>query len=480
MRVLPLALSVLVLGVLTGHAQQTPVVLGTCAAGSVAVSVPSGVVTCTPTPPPTGQAPTIPSLVADPSIIDQAGASVLRWTLGGGVATSLRITPGVGGVGVNTRSRTVRPTVTTEYTLTATNATGSATATVLVTVGPPPPPPPPTGDLFGAVDPSILGTCSAAAHDAHAVVGTDGVRYRTWHPQTDPTGCIYAHEHGDNPAHATQPDIVASLETDPLAFGFIGRLHGDHDEPHEGFKVFLAKRGQVNDEDRTNLTDSLSVFHMGTGGPRRAVTQFHSNDLRVYNPDVGFIHTRLMMDTGDKFDNVCDPRGSEPTKDGFSIPNRCKVNSGYEIWATVQCIIRTGGQLAYCPRAVPAVFDPITVFNRANPTEVVYAWDDRFKPYRNFPGDDWTGNRGCIRENYAQVGYSQNQGGPRVIYTNAMGQEVAQTDPGAIKQIVPTVTIVDHRSSTARPGEAAGNQAFKLKVDYCGTPTEKARLGLRN
>ncbi|MGE0363068.1 MAG: hypothetical protein AB7R67_20310 [Vicinamibacterales bacterium] len=350
------------------------------------------------------------------------------------------------------------------------------------TGGPAPPvEPTPAGEIFGVVDPAILGTCSAAVHDAHFVVGTDGVLYRTWHPQTDPTGCIYAHEHGDNPANATQPDIAASLNTEPLAFGFIGRKHGDHDEPHEGFKVFLAKRGQVNDEDRTNLTDSLSVFHMGTGGPRRATTQFHSNDLRVYNPDVGgFIHTRLMMDTGDKFDNVCDPRGSEPTKDGFSIPNRCQVTSGYEIWATVQCIIRTGGQVAYCPRAVPAVFDPITVFNRANPTEVVYAWDDRFKPYRRFPNDDWTGNRGCIRENYAQIGYSQNQGGPRVIYTDAMGREVVQTDPGAIKQVVPTVNIVDHRSSTARPGEAAGNQAFKFKVDYCGTPAEKARLGLKN
>ncbi len=60
-------------------------------------------------------------------------------------------------------------------------------------------PPAGTGSIFGIVDPTILGTCSAAAHDKWVVDGGDGFKYRTWHPQTDPSGCVYGHEHGDNP-----------------------------------------------------------------------------------------------------------------------------------------------------------------------------------------------------------------------------------------------------------------------------------------
>ena len=75
---------------------------------------------------------------------------------------------------------------------------------------------------------------------------------------------------------------------------------------------------------------------------------------------------------------------------------------------------------------------------------------------------------------------SQNAGGPRTIYTDAMGREVAQGSPGAIRQTLPTINIVDHRSSTARPGETAGNPAFKLRVDYCGTSAQRAKLGLKN
>lgn len=346
--------------------------------------------------------------------------------------------------------------------------------------------PPPTGEpLFGVSDPAILGDFTAAEHDAYSVSMGDGYRYRTWHPQCVGTKC-FAHEHGDNPAQITNPEIVASLKTAPLAFGYIGRrmqhLPGEangHEEPNEGFKVFTAKIGECNDEARCNLTESLSVFHMGTGGPRRGATRFHSNDLRYWNVDSGFVHTRLMMDTGG-VDNVCDPRGGEPVKDMFTLPNRCKVNSGYEIWTTSQYIHLADGRALGRPRAVPAVFDPITVFNPANPSEVIYAWDDRFKPYRNFPNDDWTINRGCVRESYAQVANWWNAGGPTQVYTDSMGHETSQANPLAILQTIPAKEIVDHRSSTVRPGETAGNQAFKLRKDYCGTPAQKAKLGLKN
>ena len=200
------------------------------------------------------------------------------------------------------------------------NTCGSSvpSAEVMVSVGvasPPPPPPPATGTvtIFGAVDAVILGTCTAAQHDVYTVDGGDGFRYRTWHPQTDPSGCVYAHEHGDNPVLVGNAEIAAS----PVRFGYIGRRHpstaepNGHDEAHEGFKVFIANPGDVNDEGRVNRVYSRSVFHMGTGGPKRFNMPHHSAEIRIMHPDFGLkAFTQLMMNTGD-IGAVCDP-GSSP------------------------------------------------------------------------------------------------------------------------------------------------------------------------
>ena len=150
-------------------------------------------------------------------------------------------------------------------------------------------PPPDPVRIFGIVDPTVLGTCSAATHDQWVVDGGDGFRYRTWHPQTDPTGCVYGHEHGDNPANIQHAEIASS----PVRFGYIGRRHpmpgepNGHEEAHEGFKVFIATPGEVNDEGRVNRVYSRSVFHMGTGGPKRFDMQMHSAEIRLVHPDFG-------------------------------------------------------------------------------------------------------------------------------------------------------------------------------------------------
>ena len=260
---------------------------------------------------------------------------------------------------------------------------------------PPTPPAPTPGSIFGIVDPSILGTCSAATHDKWVVDGGDGFKYRTWHPQIDPTGCVYGHEHGDNPASIQEASIAAS----PVRFGYIGRRHpmpgepNGHEEAHEGFKVFIANRGDVNDEGRVNRVYSRSVFHMGTGGPKRFNMPHHSAEIRLIHPEFGLkAFTQLMMDTGG-VGAVCDPREQAPVKDVMQLNSPCRLNSGYEIWST-QASVMGNGREVYRAFATPAVFDPITVFNPANPTEVVYAWDARVSAIKNFPNDDWSGNRG--------------------------------------------------------------------------------------
>ena len=334
-------------------------------------------------------------------------------------------------------------------------------------------PPHPDGPIWGVVDPAILGECPAEAHDAHVVAGGDGFRYRTWHPQVDPTGCVYAHEHGDDPARMSNPEIAAA----PVRFGYIGRRHpmdsepAGHEEPHEGFKVFIAVPGEQNDEKRVNRVFSRSVFHMGTGGPRRFVTQHHSAEIRLVHPEFGLkAFTQLMMDTGG-VGAVCDPRVGGAVKDVMQIDSPCQVLSGYEIWTTQQSVRADGGAEVYRAFATPAVFDPITVFDRKNPTDVVYAWEPRMFASRAFPDNDWSNNRGCDRESYAQPGYWYNSGGGEDYYTDAMGDPIDMHDWRALQQ------VISASSSIRAPATRDGLAAFKIRRDYCG---QIDKLGLKN
>lgn len=330
---------------------------------------------------------------------------------------------------------------------------------------------PPTGSIWGVIDPVILGNCSAAVHDKYVVDGNDGFLYRTWHPQVDPSGCVFAHEHGDNPDTMQDPWVRANW--DPR-FGYAARRMtsaaepNGHVEAHEGYKVFSANVGIPNDEGRVNLTASLSTFHMGTGGPKRFTVQFHSNNIAYrYKTGTPYAATSLMLDTGSVSD-VCDPRSPAPTKDGITLQNRCKLNSAYEIWGTFQTI-KSGSREIYRVFATPAVFDPITVFNRDNPLEVVYAWDPRVAAIKMF-NDDWSDFRGCIRENYAQVGYFYNAGGPTTYYTDPMGNVVSDSTPGAIRQVVSASDSVGLKSTE-------DNIAFKKRTSYCQNSNN---LGLKN
>jgi hypothetical protein len=358
-------------------------------------------------------------------------------------------------------------------------------------------PPPTTGTLWGVSDPAILGDFTAAEHDAYSLDGGDGFRYRTWHPQCVGTRC-FAHEHGDNPAIMTNAEIASQ----PVLFGYVGRRHpmpnepNGHEEPHEGFKVFISNPGDVNDENRINRAWSRSVFHMGTGGPRRFTTSHHSADIRVIHPEFGLkAFTRLMMDTGGT-GIVCDPRSPAPIKDvialDFSVRcNGAKLGSSYEIWSTEQVVRNAAGDVVYRAFATPAAFDPVTLFNPANPTEVVYAWDPRVVAIKQFPGDTWWDQfRGCERESYAQPGYWYNAGGPTAYYTDAVGQPVASTHPLALRQ------EISASASIGAPTTNDGLGAFKMRVGYChGTQhsagavsprpgiagtTNKAKLGLKN
>ena len=523
--------------------QETFTPASTAPAGCVMPSPSTRLVTVQESCTPTAVAPQIGSFTGSATSITLGQSVTLSWSGVTGTPTpTLSMNQGIGAVTTSPVSATPTATGTVTYTLTATNSAGSTSRSWPVAVTAPlveicgdgidndkdgqidegctaPP-----STIFGVVDPTILGDFTAAEHDAWSVDGGDGFRYRTWHPQC-PTaqgaaGRCFRHEHGDNPQPFIDAQIARVKATGgnaallaavavPPRFGWIGRRMpmpdepNGHEEPHEGFKVFGALPGDRNDENRTNRIWSLSTFHMGTGGPKRFVTRLHSADIRVLHPDGQYARTQMMMDTGGT-GIVCDPRQPAPNKDVIAIDfvTRCggrKLGSQYEIWSTEGIVRAPDGREVYRSFATPALFDPITAQNPANPTEVVYiggVTDPRVNAIKAYPENDWSGNRGCDRESYAQPGYWYNQGEPTTYYTDTLGNPVASTHPLAIAQLISAHNAIGlPATGSSSPDENTVNGAFKIHVDWCeGTQhsgnvvpriglagtVNKSKLGLKN
>ena len=334
-------------------------------------------------------------------------------------------------------------------------------------------PPPPTETIWGPVDPDVLGDFTAAEHDNFTVSGGDGFRYRVWHPQCPviQNGVLrcYAHEHGDDPATIGDAWVKSMWDG---RFGYAARRYKHHPgepdghlEAHEGFKVFVANKGDTNDEGRVNRTWTLAYVHMGTFRPGRFNTEPHSGSLASRHDFPGDQEMRLkfhlLLETGGT-DVVCDPRHDAPIKDVMALGSRCLLNSPYEIWGMTQTI-REAGASQEIARVfqTPASFRPVTVLNPANRTEVVYADDPRVAAIKRFPGDNWSGFKDDVRETYAQNPYLYTGNRTTDIYwTDPTGLVVPSTDPNAIQQYVQRGINRISLPSTQ------DNLQFKMKVDY--------------
>ncbi len=311
---------------------------------------------------------------------------------------------------------------------------------------PPPPPPPaptptPSGDVRGQL-------CPESVHAGHVTTGPDGNTYPTWHPQVDPgSGCYFDHEHGDDPR-------TSRADSSMPAFGYIGAQVG-LSEPHGGFKVFVANRGDRNDEGRTAQADSRIVFHMGTGGVGRFSGQFHSLEYDVVFPDGKEAHVMGMADTG-VVGSICNRNASAPNRTVQFIPGAgCDTDSLYEIWAIRFTV---GDRLELLVST--AVFDPITVMNPLDLTELIYAAD--VPAFSSFGGEF----HGCDREAYHGPIYWRNAGGSTTYRTDAYGQISAN---GVFEQVVSVHNVI---------GPAMTNDGltqFKMRESFCA-----AGLGLGN
>lgn len=449
----------------TLHAQVRT--LGTCANGTVSVTTPGGLVTCTPA-------------VVTPPPVNCVGA----W--GGRVTVT---TPACPASGQRTVTYRETFTVTTPASNGGAACVAAAGQTRQIDVIEPctPPVTTPGGTIWGTVDADVLGDFTAAEHDVYTVDGGDGFRYRTWHPQCV-SGRCYAHEHGDDPASQRDPWVREHF--DPR-MGYAARRMtsaaepNGHNEAHDGYKVFVVNFGDINGEGRVNKTATTSMPHMGTGRAGRFALAHHSESLSE-NQGAYKVAFHLMADTGGVA-AVCDPRAPAPTKDELMLGAPCKVDSPYAIWS-MKAKVQQGGRVLLDQLITPAVFDPITVFNPANPTETVYAWDPRMAAGKNHP-DDWSDHRGCSRESYSILPKVETQGQTTDVYqTDVMGTVVAGGP----------ITVYLPRGLSGVPPNSSDIEQFKLRVDYCdGTEqwataegwraragvngrVNKAKLGLKN
>lgn len=472
-----------------------------------------------PPPPPVVVAPAITSFGASATQVAPGEAVTFTFSVTG-TNPVVELAPLTGPV---SSPLVVNPTETTVYTLTATNSAGAATPqswTITVVAPPPPPPPPvdpPASNIWGTVTPAELGEWTAAEHDAFVIDGQDGFFYRTWHPQCFPfpsglnadgyeVRCT-AHDHGDNPAAQTNAWVKANFD---VRFGYAARRHKDmpgepngHDEQHSGFKVFIANVGDTNDEGRVNRTATSAFFHMGSAGPKRFAVRHHSGSLASSHEYPGDplqrVAYHILMDTGGTA-TVCDPRVPGPSKDVMQLNSPCLLNSQYEIWRAETNVV-IGGQVVARVFQTPATFNPITILNPANPTEVVYADDPRMDASKRFPGDSWSGNRNDQRETYSQNHYLYTNGptatdsGEYCLTPTGQGvgnEQAVQCSPDTIRAyFTPGLNTLGSKSTQ-------DNGQFKMRVDYgracvpnrdgvCVAPrlgiagtTNPAKLGLVN
>ena len=202
--------------------------------------------------------------------------------------------------------------------------------------------------------------CAKWVHDRHTVERS-GRTWATWHPPRDPRyGCAFGHEHGSNPRAFRH-----FRRTGMPAFGPIGAFAGS-DEPHPGFKVFVA-----NEDRKGNAW--MVVLHQGSGSPRRGTVRFHSletwlfrngRERRGRRPSGRLVaHTRAMADFGEAVANCAGARRSA-TMRLLPTPHCRNV---YEEWATT---LDVGGVF----RARPAfgIDNAITQFDPADPERVVF------------------------------------------------------------------------------------------------------------
>lgn len=295
--------------------------------------------------------------------------------------------------------------------------------------------------------------CPAWVHDKYVTKGPDGKLYPTWHPQVDKEfGCYFTHEHGSDPR-----SYVGFANSGMPAFGYTGTKAGD-DEAHVGFKVYVSN-------DDLNGRAWLISLHQGSGGPKRALAQYHSLDWNI-STKAGqpLVDLHVMADFGYAVPNCKaeSPIPGSATDHKFGTrPSRrfiptvdCANDTPYEIW---DALVKVGDMFEATPRF--DIDNPSTILSMVDLNQVRYMCEVRT------PNEDcrtsasqWTGDkRGVIRPGQLV----QNKTGQTELYTDPKGKLVSRDAPNAIRQFI-TTKGWDSRN-------CCGNQVvFKVQPDSNG------------
>lgn len=130
--------------------------------------------------------------------------------------------------------------------------------------------------------------CSVDVHARYWTYGPDGKVYPTWHPNRDPSGCVFGHEHGDDP----RTSDLFSVSGWP-AMGYTSEVMADNlvessqrHEDHVGHKVLSVNNVNVIQGDNGTsffppqgtviaVCDVLLKFHQGTHSPDAFKNNIH-------------------------------------------------------------------------------------------------------------------------------------------------------------------------------------------------------------
>lgn len=353
------------------------------------------------------------------------------------------------------------------------------------TVVPPPADSVPWSRAMGLWKPTRPGDCTQAQHDAYSVVGPDGKRYPTWHPPVHPSGCVFGHEHGDDPATSPLDSIG------PVLFGYVNEqaMLGEHfhrHEDHVGHKVFVVNGREFTPqnllgEQSAIRCDLIVKLHQGTHSPDGFTNNLHEQTSRMACNDGTHTDVQMLSQIGpagwlqEQCTSVKIATGAYVPPDSPTSPPATNSNRSmghrflptakcvevarpnvFENWKTQNSIAAVGGGAAFQFAWYWSVGDPprywsasglkrtvdhcyskttvgawVVVSNpcvtlRNQGTGVPVTWDDEASPFKGV-------QRGLRLDSFT-LRYAA---GPTEFWTDVIGQNPSLVPfPGAVRQVV--------------------------------------------